>query len=484
MRGKAWLWCLAVYLIIRWVLLVHPGYIYDTAAYKRWAVNAAANGISQVYRTSDMDYPPLYAYILAPLAKLYLWITPDASHGVEDTPLLTALVKLPPLIFDLAIALLLFLLARAIAAARGSPRPGQAHPGRGGMLRSLGALWPVHGKSDVTSGTHLRHSQWVWILPAAYLLHPAVIFIHGYWGQVDSVHSLFILAAFLFLAAGPKGRAWPAWILLALATSMKPLGAPFFPMLLLLTLLGHGMVATLLGAAAATGTGLLVLLPFLLAGQGGEVLHRILGDVHLMAYTSTNAHNFWWIYGPWQDAGSPRYGPFCLTHISLAAFGLVYLALLWRAWILHRTQADGITPAQHLALACGVGASFFMISTRMHENHLFIAIPLLLPLITAGRWWRWLFAAAGLGVFLNVLLHDLTIPGYPPFTLGGTTGVTNAHLQTIDVDRTFHLGELVGIWLGVAVNVIFYGALMYSILSQGSRSPLEALYRGGQHTSR
>ena len=129
MRGRAWLWGLAVYLVIRWMLLVHPGYIYDTSAYKRWAINAAHNGISHVYRTSDMDYPPLYAYILAPLGKIYLWVTPDVSDGVRDTHLLTALVKLPPLIFDLAIALLLFLLARGMAG-----RPGKVHGGRRTVL--------------------------------------------------------------------------------------------------------------------------------------------------------------------------------------------------------------------------------------------------------------------------------------------------------------------------------------------------------------
>ncbi len=466
MRRRAWLWGLAVYLILRWMLLAHPGYIYDTQAYKRWAVNAAHHGVSQVYRMSDMDYPPLYAYVLAPLGKIYLWITPDISDGVKDTPLLTALIKLPPLIFDLAIALLLFLLARGMT----------GRPGRGIMHR-LGRRWPGIRTEESATRSGTRSPAWVWILPALYLLHPSVVFIHGYWGQVDSIHSFFILAAFLALAAGPRGRAWPSWILLTLATAMKPLGAPFFPLLLLLTVLKHGLRAAVTGAVAAIATGLLLISPFLIAGQGGEVVHRMIGDVQLMAYTSTNAHNFWWIYGPWQDASTPRFGPFCLTHFAMLVFGLVYIALLWRTWILNRIQPGGISPAQQIALVCAVGSSFFMISTRMHENHLFIAIPLLLPLVTAGRRWRWLFAAAGLGVFLNVLLHDLTIPGHLPFTLGGPTGVTNQHLQTVDVTRTFFLGELIGIWIGVVVNLAFYAALMHAIFRRGGRPPLDELYR-------
>ena len=45
----------------------NPGYVSDMNAYKRWALRASQEGIAPVYATSDMDYPPLYAWILAPI---------------------------------------------------------------------------------------------------------------------------------------------------------------------------------------------------------------------------------------------------------------------------------------------------------------------------------------------------------------------------------------------------------------------------------
>src|SRR5688500_8468016 len=94
-------------------MLWQPGYQDDLRAYRRWAVAAAQHGLTSVYAASDMDYPPLYAYLLWPLGKAYLALSPGAGTPRGGDPALwTALVKLPPLAFDVATALLLFRLGR------------------------------------------------------------------------------------------------------------------------------------------------------------------------------------------------------------------------------------------------------------------------------------------------------------------------------------------------------------------------------------
>src|ERR1051326_215710 len=92
-----------IYLILRWRLLLNPGMTFDLDLYKEWMLRAAQFGISQIYRTSRMDYPPLYAYILKPFGWVYNIM---AAQGIAGPQTLTTLVKLPPLLFDFGVAAL------------------------------------------------------------------------------------------------------------------------------------------------------------------------------------------------------------------------------------------------------------------------------------------------------------------------------------------------------------------------------------------
>jgi len=485
-----WIPILAGYLLLRGGLLFDRGYVADTNAYKRWALRAAQSGIGEVYAKSDMDYPPLYAWILYPLGKVSQWADPEGAVYMQerDSRLLTVLVKLPPLLFDFGVAWLLYRLGR---------------------------------RTERTGGAG---TAWSAVLPAAYLLNPAIVFDTGYWGQPDSIHSFFVLGAFLSLAfprffrgggdrdaAGARsadsapsgasersrnaapgrpeersgtGRAWPAWVLLSLGTLMKPLGAPFFPLLLLLSLRWHGLRATVAGIAAAGLTTIAVFSPFLAAGNLGAVLQRVVADVQVMPNTSSNAHNFWWLLGAWKPADVPVLGPLTSRHIGLGLFGLTVLALLWRAGLLHpgRLRADlasrrgdranpqfATPPAgpAGLILALGVSLAFFTFSTHLHENHLFLAVPFaiaLLPFAAPGeRATRWLAAGLSLGLLLNLAGHDLLLANRFPLTLGGPVGVINQHLK-----RPFFGGELVTVWLGTFLNLaLFAWYLRRTVLRRG-----------------
>jgi hypothetical protein len=464
LRRRTIFWLLLGYLVLRWVLLTAPGYLADVWAYKRWAVLAAQFGLPRIYETSDLDYPPLYMWVLTPLGHLYGVLDPERMAALEDSTLLSVLIKFPPLVFDFLIGWLAWRIGRRID-------------------RHLAAR--AHGE-ETTPGATPR-GNWRWILPAAYLLNPAVLFDVAWWGQTDSIHSFFVLAAFLSLgskcgsggfaaeseprAGGPRGSAyagrvwssaWPAWVLLTLATLMKPLGAPFFPLLLVLSLVFCGFAATIAGAAASVLTGLLVFSPFLLTGRMLAVAKRVVGDVGLMAFTSSNAHNLWWALGPWRNSEVPWLGPVTATQVGLALFGIFYAGLLWKAHRLHRSQEEGLTAAQVIALALAVGFAFFMLSTHMHENHLFIVLPLALPLLVRGPNWRWFYLAATAGVLANLVLHDATIPLHWPFTIGGPSPVINNAFQ-----RRFAWGEIVMIWISTLFNLALFGIFLYRMFARG-----------------
>jgi hypothetical protein len=493
MKRRSWLVLLALgYALLRWVLLLHPGYVADMNTYKRWALRASQEGIARVYATCDMDYPPLYAWILAPIGTIYGWIEPRApqvwtdvevSRAAEHSRVFNLLVKFPPLLFDLGIGWLLFRLGKSVDADRGHAPPGANGNG---------------------SPPKRRRLPWSLVLPAAYLMNPAVIMDVAYWGAPDSIHSFFVLAAFLTLgfpgllrirlpgrhaaapapaddgtapypgslAAAPAGSwngapsAWRAWVLLTLATLMKPLGAPFFPLLLVLTVVWCGWRAVVTGGLAAMATVLVIFAPFLLAGQMASVFKRVVGDVSLMPFTSSNAHNIWWALGAWKPADNPVLGPFSLTHFGLLAFAIAYLALLGAARRERAAARGKLTGAMGLLLSLGVAFCFFMFSTHLHENHLFLALPFALALMPFDRPGERIFAiiagALTVGVFLNLVLHDPGISARFPFTLGGPTGTMNGNVR-----RPLYAGELAAIRFAVLWNLTVFAAFLWAILRRG-----------------
>jgi hypothetical protein len=433
----------AAYLFLRWLLLVNPGHTFDLDLYKEWLSKATQFGIPQIYRTSRMDYPPLYAYILLPFGWFYAGLV---KCGMGGPVTLTAMVKLPPLLFDLGIGWLLW----RCMALEGKPI----------MARAIAA--------------------------AAYLFNPAVLFLTAYWGGPDSIHSFFILASFMTMAYGLRifsraqadnsGRSTieiaTAWSLLVLAALMKPLGLPYFPLLLVFSLMFCGFRGTAVGMVAAVVVGLLIFSPFLAGGDAVEVFNRVLSDIGAMPFTSSNAHNFWWLIGAWYYSEAPWIGPLTPTHLGLILFVLSYAALCWKAYRQYKFQDRTLSPAQILAVAAMVSFSFFIFSTHLHEHHLFATVPLLASFALRDRVWRNVFACVSLGVFINCWLHDIPMdhPGWP-YTIGGATSI----LHPPYLDRPYFVGELVAIWLSVAFNLIVYSWAMLGMFRRGSKNWLARL---------
>lgn len=429
---------LFLYLGLRGLLLLEPGYGADLTAYRRWAVTAARHGLAEIYRESDIDYPPLYAYLLLPLGEAYLRLAPGAGTREGGDPAVwVALAKLPPLAFDLLTGALLFAAGlRQERLAAEEAAPGSAPP------------------------------RWSLLLPGAYLANPAVVFDSGYWGHPDSVHGFFVLAAFLL---AERGRAGPAFAALALATLAKPLGAPFFPLLAALVLARSGIRGLARGGAAAAGAGIAVFLPFLLSGQASSVLRRVALDLDAMPYTSVNAHNLWGAFGGWKLAEAPLLGPLSATQLGLGLFGLATLGLLWRAWPVWRAPGDAAAATG--ILASGGATAFFMLSTHMHENHLFAALPLLALALPAGGRWPRLFVALTAALLLNLVLHDPLIPGRWPFTIGGETG-----LPRLSHGRVYFAFEWASVRLATAFGLGVAASFAY--LVGKAPPPLRAGGRG------
>ena len=431
------------YAILRWRLLLNPGITFDLDLYREWLAKVTQFGISQVYRTSTMDYPPLYAYILKPFGWAYLVLQ---SRGLVGPVAMTVLVKLPPLLFDAVIAWLLW---RCVS---------------------------VEGKSMIVRAG----------VAAAYLFNPAVLFLTAYWGGPDSIHSFFILACFVTVAYGT--RFWCssadssplsttaivlAWSFLTLGALMKPLGLPYFPLLLFFSLIFCGFRRAAVGMIASILLGLLIFSPFLIYADAVEVFKRVFADIGAMPFTSSNAHNFWWLVGAWYYSEQPWIGPFTPTHIGLILFLISYLALAWKAWRQFKSQEGRLSPAQVIATAAMVSFSFFMFSTHLHEHHLFATVPLMAALAFQDRAWRNTFICVSLAVFINCWLHDTPMDSpHWPYTIGGLTGIEHPP----HFDRNYYVGELVAIWSSVIFNLVIYAVAMTGVFWPGKRGWLARLY--------
>jgi hypothetical protein len=389
---------LALYLGLRALFLLTPGYADDLKAYKRWAVAAASSGIARVYADSDMDYPPAYAYVLAPLGRTWLALTDarERRRGLADG-LWTALAKLPPLAGDLVTAALLFALGR---------------------------------RRDRATGL---------VLAWAYLLNPAVLFDTGHWGHPDSLLGALALGAFWAVGARPALAA----VLLSLALWTKPLAAPLVPLLGALVLRRHGLRGALRAAAAAAAASLLVFAPFLAGGHGRIVMERVAGDLDAMPFTSVNAHNLWFTLGPWRSAEAPLVGRLTATEVGMLLFGAFTALVVARAWRLGDASVE-----QRMGLAALSAAGFFLLATHMHENHLFTALPLLAALVASGRGWRVAYAALSLALLLNLVLHDPVLAGLGPLRLGGLTDVPRpSH------GRSYYAAELLAVRAATAYTL-------------------------------
>ena len=189
----------------------------------------------------------------------------DADRALDiyrNYPALVAVLKLPSLLFELALIGLAFTIA----------------------YQKAGLQWAVL---------------------AALLLsfNPGLMAVTAWWGQTDSIFTFFLLlSAYLFTKDRP-GWAWAAY---ALAWLAKFQAVIVLPLVLVLCLRRFGLRKTITGLMIFAGVFGVVMLPFLLSAQQAALLPY--QSVDRYPFTSVNAYNLWiWVQGrSWlpDDVGS------------------------------------------------------------------------------------------------------------------------------------------------------------------------------------
>ena|SRR5438132_3238501 len=365
---------LALSAIIQVVLCSLPDTMGDLLEYRIWARTLAEHGLAVAYwpksafltspevrefltsqeMLAPIDYPPLVPYLLWAIGRGLGAVSHDAL--LHNDRLLDVLIRLPFCITILLIAFVVHLEARRVALQ----------------------------KAD--------------LICALVALNPALIFDTAYWGQSDAACAfLIVLAVVLLVHCRPE---W-SWVVLACAALVKPLAYPFVPLIMLETWKRFGLRRLFSSAIAGAFVAAVVFVPFGWIGRLGPGLHALISQMGEMSYTSVDGHNLWWIIGrglPWTNANAHRFGVSWKV-LSLILFGTFLLITLVRLWRSKQPRALYVS-------AASTAFGFFVLATHMHENHLFITLPLLALLAADLQWARTVMIALTVTLLANMLLHD------------------------------------------------------------------------------
>lgn len=361
----------------------------DVFVWKTWSHGTVNEGVLRMYgvggdppvrhvvRWGDahttVDYPPVALWELAAVGHVYRWLAPD----YRDSRLLTALIKLLILAADIAITVIVFVWMRR---------------------------W--YGESAARFAA------------LAYWLNPAAVLNGAVLGYLDPLTAAPAVGA---LVAGAAGYAATAGVLFAAAVLTKAQAVFLLPVVALAIYRARGGrlrgVAT--GAATFVTAAAVIVMPFVAVGAWRNMVQAV-GRLATHDMLSGNAANLWWIvtyllrvayaiedlgvWGAWTMVvrilgisqvvrlGYPNPRPWALLAVGLAAGWA-----LWRA-----RKADDLP---RLA-ACGafVVHAYFMLAVQVHENHYFLAVPLMALAGAVLERLRPVYALACLVFALNLFL--------------------------------------------------------------------------------
>ena len=387
----------ALALTVRLPFLDAPGFAIDINLYVAWSETATNQGLPRLYDREDFNYPPVASYLFLLVGHLQRDIL-NRPFAVDSTSMLAAL-KLPAMVCDLAITVVLYLF----------------------LIQ--------------------RSSRFIAIAGAlAFALNPAVIYDSMIWGQWDSLVALPLLLTTMCLIVSRPHLAAGFFVT---ALLIKFQAVVVLPVVLVVIIRRHGLRGLMMSALAGLLTAFVLLIPVIVTGQVSEIVDIYVGLTSAQPWVSNNAYNLWWLVN-WLQSGSPTMtledgepllGPITYKHTALSLYALAVtgiVAALARA----RLTAETIS----LAAAASVIA-FFTLAPEMHERYLFPALPILI-LAFNTRLHRWLLAILSLTLFFNLRWVLLSSEGVrwsvPQLAATGLLSVVNlAILSWIGVEL-FH----------------------------------------------
>ena len=328
--------------MVRFAFFSNQGYAaVDTRDFMAWFQTAADYGPSTFYTKVWCDYPPLNIY--------FFWVFGLLARSLSffGTSLFTYVMKLPPNLFDMATAFLIFAFIRK--------------------------------RLDF---------KMAFLATGLYAFNPAIIFNAAVWGQFDAVYTFFLVLSFMLaLASKPELSA----VIFTLGILTKPQSVALLPLIAFLIIKKHGLRRFLLSLLAAVATIFVVILPFEWSNPVTFLANIYFGAYGGYAYTSVNAFNLWALGGFWLPETPVFFA------IGWTLFGALTTFVLY---VIHKPFTAS---AELLALfsAFILLFGFFMLPTRIHERYLFPALSFLALMFPFLKKARPIYGFLSITVFIN-----------------------------------------------------------------------------------
>jgi len=370
---------------IRTFLFPFQGYKVDLSTLSAWFYTAAQYGPRVFYEAAGWcDYPPFNVYIFWIFGSLAKQLSLFGRSGI------LYIIKLPPNLFDIATAFLIFIFLRE----------------------------KTNFKSSI-------------VATSIYAFNPAIIFNTSVWGQYDAIYTCFlILSLMLILNSKPKLSV----IAFTLGILTKPQSVALAPLIIYLIVKKYGWKGLVTAAFASAATVLAVIIPFEWSNPLNFLVDIYLGGYGGYPYTSINAFNLWALAGFWRsDAETFMFLDFfTIGWIMFGALTVLSLYTLHRR--LNNSQDDDVLV---LFSAFMLFFGFFMLPTRIHERYLFpvfSVLTMILPFLKKTRplygilTFTCLFNQVYVLPFLN---SDMYVPHWHPLVLSVTLINLTMFLYTV-----------------------------------------------------
>ncbi len=366
-----------------------PNGLTDEGFWKHWMEAIDAHGVLNIFRTTDTDYVG-YHWVLWTLNLVYRL---NGGPYSDNDFALHILVKLPSIVFDVVLILVVYQATRV-------------------LVRS-------HARAREQARTAAL------VAAAVIAFHPAVLYDGPVWAQTDSAITAAMLGALLLAALR---RPFGAGMAIGLGLAVKPHPVIIGPVLLILLWRNGGLRAILWAAGGLVLVAGVVLGPWMLHGDSSRIL-----DVYDTLFTkdrerlSELAWNQWWIF---DQRGDPRPGsriwedfPLTFRAASTALSVLAGMIGIAYAWVRPGLRS-ALVAAAYLAFA------FYALPIGSHERYLYPFLGLMLPVILLDRRWLWLYLATSTTFFLNLVVVAPPVESWMDRWVYGGFGVATAATNT------------------------------------------------------
>jgi hypothetical protein len=366
----------------------------DEGFWKHWMEHIHRYGVLNIFRTTDTDYVG-YHWVLWFLAWVY-----DVIGGpyTQTTPSLHILVKVPSIIFDVVLIVVVYVGTRVVVEDDLGPSAGSS------AMRTL----PL-------------------VAASVCAFHPAVLYDSAVWAQTDSAISAAMFGA---LVLAYRERAALSGVAFGLGFAVKPHPIIILPMLVLTLLRRGGVRAVVWAVAGMIGVLAVVLGPWLLHGDGRRiwlVYHTLFTKER--ERLSELAWNMWWIP---DQRGDPRPSDVVFQWMDFLTYERLALGLSIGATALacgYLLRNAGL--AATLVAAAYEAFAFYQLPIGSHERYLYPLLVLLLPVALVRRGWLLLYVPVSVTFFLNLILVAPPVPRYMDRYVYGDIGVATAAVNTL-----------------------------------------------------